>query len=76
MNLVLNIYKDTISSYHLWFRRPHQRGKCGAWLAFQTVQAINETYAKSRKCFKKIKLNWWTNTPKTKRKSLGWLDIL
>lgn len=41
----------------------------------QTVQAINETYAKSRKQFKKTKLNWRTNNPKAKRKSLGWIPF-
>ena len=37
----------------------------------QTLQAINETHAKSRKQFKKAKLNWRTNRPDAKRKSLG-----
>lgn len=41
----------------------------------QTIQAINETHAKSRKQFKKAKLNWRTNNPKSKRKSLGWLPF-
>ncbi|STY87443.1 Uncharacterised protein [Moraxella ovis] len=41
----------------------------------QTIQAINETYAKSRKQFKKAKLNWRTNNPKSKRISLGWLPF-
>ncbi|WP_338755207.1 transposase [Moraxella lincolnii] len=41
----------------------------------QTIQAINETYAKSRKQFKKAKLNWRTNNPKAKRKSLGWIPF-
>ena len=41
----------------------------------QTIQAINETHAKSRKQFKKAKLNWRTNNPKAKRKSLGWLPF-
>lgn len=41
----------------------------------QTIQAINETYAKSRKQFKKVKLNWRTNNPKAKRKSLGWIPF-
>ncbi len=39
----------------------------------QTIQAINETHAKSRKQFKKAKLSWRTNHPKAKRKSLGWI---
>ena len=41
----------------------------------QTIQAINETHAKSRKQFKKAKLNWRTNNPTSKRKSLGWLPF-
>ena len=41
----------------------------------QTIQAINETHAKSRKQFKKAKLNWRTNNPRSKRKSLGWLPF-
>jgi hypothetical protein len=39
----------------------------------QTLQAIAETHAKSRKQFKKAKLKWCTNNPKAKRKSLGWI---
>ena len=41
----------------------------------QTIQAINETHAKSRKQFKKAKLNWRTNNPNSKRKSLGWIPF-
>ena len=41
----------------------------------QTIQAINETHAKARKQFKKAKLNWRTNNPNSKRKSLGWLPF-
>ena len=41
----------------------------------QTIQAINETHAKARKQFKKAKLNWRTNNPSSKRKSLGWLPF-
>ena len=41
----------------------------------QTLQAITETHAKSRKQFKKAKLNWRTNNPKSKRKSLGWIPF-
>ena len=41
----------------------------------QTIQAINETHAKSRKQFKKAKLSWRTNNPNSKRKSLGWLPF-
>lgn len=41
----------------------------------QTLQAINETHAKSRKQFKKAKLSWRTNNPKAKRKSLGWIPF-
>ena len=41
----------------------------------QTIQAINETHAKSRKQFKKAKLSWRTNNPKSKRKNLGWLPF-
>ncbi len=41
----------------------------------QTLQAISETHAKSRKQFKKTKLNWRTNNPKTKRRSLGWIPF-
>ena len=41
----------------------------------QTIQAITETHAKSRKQFKKAKLNWRTNNPKAKRQSLGWIPF-
>ena len=41
----------------------------------QTIQAINETHAKSRKQFKKAKLNWRTNNPKAKRKALGFIPF-
>ncbi|HCH27821.1 MAG TPA: transposase, partial [Psychrobacter sp.] len=41
----------------------------------QTLQAISETHAKSRKQFKKAKLNWRTNNPKAKRRSLGWIPF-
>jgi len=41
----------------------------------QTIQAITETHAKSRKQFKKAKLNWRTNNPNAKRKSLGWIPF-
>ena len=41
----------------------------------QTIQAINETHAKSRKQFKKAKLHWRTNNPTSPRKSLGWLPF-
>ncbi len=41
----------------------------------QTLQAISEVYAKSRKQFKKAKLNWRTNNPKAKRRSLGWIPF-
>ena len=41
----------------------------------QTIQAINETHAKARKQFKKARLNWRTNNPNSKRKSLGWLPF-
>ncbi|MDE4453944.1 transposase [Psychrobacter sp. DAB_AL62B] len=41
----------------------------------QTLQAMAETHAKSRKQFKKAKLNWRTNHPKAKRKSLGWIPF-
>ena len=41
----------------------------------QTIQAINETHAKSRKQFKKAKLKWRTNNPNSKRKSLGWIPF-
>ncbi len=41
----------------------------------QTIQAINETHAKSRKQFKKAKLSWRTNNPNFKRQSLGWLPF-
>ena len=41
----------------------------------QTLQAITEAHAKSRKQFKKAKLNWRTNNPKAKRKSLGWIPF-
>lgn len=41
----------------------------------QTLQAVAETHSKSRKQFKKRKLNWRTNNPKAKRKSLGWIPF-
>ena len=41
----------------------------------QTIQAINETHAKSRKQSKKAKLSWRTNNPESKRKNLGWLPF-
>ncbi len=41
----------------------------------QTIQAINETHAKSRKQFKKAKLNWRTNRADIKRKALGWIPF-
>jgi len=41
----------------------------------QTLQAISEVHAKSRKQFKKSKLNWRTNNPKAKRRSLGWIPF-
>ncbi|MES1965226.1 transposase [Psychrobacter sp. AH5] len=41
----------------------------------QTLQAISEVHAKSRKQFKKAKLNWRTNHPKAKRRSLGWIPF-
>lgn len=41
----------------------------------QTIQAINETHAKARKQFKKAKLNWRTNNPNAKHKSLGWIPF-
>ena len=41
----------------------------------QTLQAINETHAKSRKQFKKAKLSWRSNRPDAKRKSLGWIPF-
>lgn len=41
----------------------------------QTIQAVNETHAKSRKQFRKAKLAWRTNNPKAKRKSLGWIPF-
>ena len=41
----------------------------------QTLQAINETHAKSRKQFKKAKLNWRTNRVDAKRKTLGWIPF-
>ena len=41
----------------------------------QTLQAISEVHTKSRKQFKKAKLNWRTNNPKAKRRSLGWIPF-
>ncbi|WP_201532656.1 RNA-guided endonuclease InsQ/TnpB family protein [Psychrobacter ciconiae] len=41
----------------------------------QTIQAIGEIHAKSRKQFKKAKLRWRTNNPKSRRKSLGWIPF-
>lgn len=41
----------------------------------QTIQAINVTHAKSRKQFKKAKLNWRSNHPIAKRQALGWIPF-
>ncbi|MEC5210543.1 putative transposase [Psychrobacter sp. PL15] len=41
----------------------------------QTLQAVAETHAKARKQFKKAKLKWRTNNPKSKRKNLGWIPF-
>ncbi len=41
----------------------------------QTLQAISETHAKARKQFNKAKLNWRTNNPNAKRRSLGWIPF-
>ena len=41
----------------------------------QTIQAIGESHAKARKQFKKAKLKWRTNNPKSCRKSLGWIPF-
>lgn len=41
----------------------------------QTIQAISETQAKSRKQFKKAKLKWRTNNPEARRESLGWIPF-
>ncbi len=41
----------------------------------QTLQAVTETHAKARKQFKKAKLNWRTNNPQAKRRSLGWIPF-
>jgi IS605 OrfB family transposase len=41
----------------------------------QTIQAISETYTKARKQFRKAKLNWRTNNPKARRRSLGWIPF-
>lgn len=61
------------SSYDL---SPYTRGSSAlVGLSAQTIQAINETHAKARRQFKKAKLNWRTNNPKSKRKSLGWIPF-
>lgn len=55
---------------------PYVKGSGGLLnLHSQTLQAITETHAKARKQFKKAKLNWRTNNPKAKRKSLGWIPF-
>ena len=41
----------------------------------QTLQAVTETHAKARAQFKKAKLNWRTNNPRAKRRSLGWIPF-
>lgn len=41
----------------------------------QSLQAISEVHAKSRKQFKKAKLNWRTNNPEAKRRNLGWIPF-
>ena len=41
----------------------------------QTIQAIGEVHAKSRKQFKKAKLKWRSNHPKAKRRALGWIPF-
>ena len=55
---------------------PYTKG-AGEFLGLhsQTLQAITETHAKSRKQFKRAKLNWRTNNPKAKRRSLGWIPF-
>ena len=41
----------------------------------QTLQAIAETHSKNRKQFKKRKLKWRSNNPKSRCKSLGWIPF-
>lgn len=41
----------------------------------QTIQAITETYVKSRKQFRKAKLKWRTNRHDSKHKALGWIPF-
>ena len=41
----------------------------------QTLQVIAETHSKSRKQFKKRKLKWRSNNPKSRCKSLGWIPF-
>jgi len=41
----------------------------------QTIQAVTEELITRRKQFKKAKLSWRTNNPKSKRKSLGWIPF-
>ena len=45
------------------------------YLHSQTLQAIAETHAKARKQFKKAKLKWRTNNPKSSRKNFGWIPF-
>ena len=55
---------------------PYTKG-CGKFLDLhsQTIQAIGETHAKSRKQFKKARLKWRTNRPDARCKSLGWIPF-
>ena len=84
VNFVWNYVNDL--SFKHWQRTNHffsaydiatyVKGSCELLnLHSQTLQAITETHAKSRKQFKKVKLNWRTNNPKAKRKSLGWIPF-
>ena len=41
----------------------------------QTIQAVGDIHAKSRKQAKRSKLNWRTNRKDAKRKSLGWIPF-
>jgi IS605 OrfB family transposase len=50
--------------------------KCeGVRVGSATVQLVCEEYATRRKQFKKLRLNWRVSSPKSARRSLGWVPF-
>jgi IS605 OrfB family transposase len=50
--------------------------KCeGVRVGSATVQLVCEEYATRRKQFKKVRLNWRVSSPKSARRSLGWVPF-